>query len=125
MLTPIRRIVFDCRNPQLLADFWANVTGYNKIQLDEEEAKTLAIIAPPEKTGPALMFYVTPDEKVVKNRVHVEINAQDLAAEVERIIALGATKVAAHDEGQVSWNVLADPEGNEFCVVYFPPQPQV
>lgn len=115
MVNPITRIAFDCANAAALADFWVAVTGYTKVTASED----YAFLVHPEKAGPALMFNKVPEAKVVKNRVHIEVDTNDLEAEVSRIAALGATKLAYHrsEEFNAAWTVMADPEGNEFCVV--------
>jgi hypothetical protein len=73
-------------------------------------------IAPAEGAHPALLFGVVPEEKSGKNRLHLDFVPDDQAAEVERLLRMGATRADAgqHD---VPWVVLADPEGNEFCVL--------
>jgi predicted enzyme related to lactoylglutathione lyase len=115
MVSPITRIAFDCANAASLADFWVAVTGYAKVTASEE----YAFVVHPDKVGPALMFNKVPEGKVVKNRVHVEVDTNDLEAEVSRIEGLGATRLAFHrsEEFNAAWMVMADPEGNEFCVV--------
>ena len=57
-----------------------------------------------------------PEPKIVKNRAHVDWDAGDLEAEVERLVALGGSVVAHHNLGDFRWTIVADPEGNEFCV---------
>ena len=68
-----------------------------------------------------LVFVRVPEEKAVKNRVHLDLGADDREAEVQRLLALGARRVADHG----SWTVMQDPEGNEFCVVQAPPEDPV
>lgn len=65
---------------------------------------------------PMMMFIQVPEAKSVKNRMHLDMNAGDRAAEVERLVALGATVVHEKNEFGMQWTTLADPEGNEFCV---------
>jgi predicted enzyme related to lactoylglutathione lyase len=115
MVSPITRIAFDCANAALLADFWVAVTGYTKVTASEE----YAFVVHPDKVGPALMFNKVPEGKVVKNRVHIEVDTNDLETEVRRIEALGASRQAYHhsEEFNAEWTVMTDPEGNEFCVV--------
>ena len=69
------------------------------------------------KGEPGWMFLRVPESKTVKNRVHPDLTTDDLPAEVERLIALGATRQADHDEDGTRWVTLTDPEGNEFDVV--------
>jgi predicted enzyme related to lactoylglutathione lyase len=66
-------------------------------------------------TGPRLLFLRVPEPRSVKNRVHLDINVVDREAEAERLIALGAQRLRTMTEGQ-GWIVMADPEGNEFCI---------
>ena len=105
-------VTIDCSNPAALARFWAEVLDY-KVTFEEDEE---VVIQPKDGSGGALLFATTTDEKVVKNRMHLDLNPTDQKAEVERVKALGAKEV---DIGQtnVPWVVLADPEGNEFCIL--------
>ena len=66
---------------------------------------------------PDLVFYLVPEDKVVKNRLHLDLRPSDQVAEVERLIGLGATRVDIGQRPECTWVVLADPEGNEFCVL--------
>jgi len=70
----------------------------------------------PKGVGPRLLFNVVPEPKTVKNRVHLDLNVADMQAEVARLVGLGARKVKTFDENGETWTVMADPEGNEFCV---------
>ena len=105
-------LVIDCNDPATLAEFWRLVLGYEVIDSSDDEVE----IKGPD--GPSLLFGRVPEPKTVKNRLHIDVNATDRSQseEVERILELGATHA---DVGQkdVSWVVLADPEGNEFCVL--------
>ena len=67
-----------------------------------------------------MMFIAVPEAKSVKNRVHLDLDADDREAEVRRLIELGATHIHDKDEWGISWTTLADPEGNEFCVGQHP-----
>jgi predicted enzyme related to lactoylglutathione lyase len=118
-MNPITRVVFDCKDPVKLADFWEAATGYTRAKLPPEEKGKIEVIYHPDKIGPMYMFHVNPDEKKVKNRVHVEFDTKDMDADVGRLTELGAKVVATHGEPGVSWTVMSDPEGNEFCVVKF------
>jgi Glyoxalase-like domain len=103
----------DCRNPVKLAAFWAEVLGYETKEEDED-----VFIEGPPGSGPIILFQSVPEDKVVKNRLHVDVNPIDRnqGEEVERLETLGATRVDI-GQGTVSWVVMADPEGNEFCVL--------
>ncbi len=119
MIARIRSITFDCAEPYALAGFWSKVTGYgedpgNPNAPDDPEA---LLVAP--DGGPQLLFIPVPEPKTVKNRVHLDLMPAEGARdeEVARLLALGATLVADHRESDgTGWVVLADPEGNEFCV---------
>ena len=124
----LRDVVFDCRHPASLARFWAAaLDGYEIAPYDEEELdrlRSLGFSGPEDDpsvlveaaSGPRLFFNLVPESKVVKNRVHLDLTGDS----VERLVALGARVLAHPEEGLV---VLADPEGNEFCLVTPPPSP--
>lgn len=105
-------VVVDCADPARVAEFWAAVLDYKVIYSAPDEV----VIGRDEHTYPELAFAPVPESKTVKNRLHIDLNPDDQAAEVERLLALGATRVDI-GQGDVSWVVLADPEGNEFCVL--------
>jgi predicted enzyme related to lactoylglutathione lyase len=116
MVSFIRNVSFDCPEPYLLARFWSEVVGH-PMDPDSEPGDPEIVIEPPG--GPRLYFQAVPEEKVVKNRVHVclQPDDRDRDAEVGRLLALGATISNDHrvpDGG--GWVVLLDPAGNEFCV---------
>ncbi len=105
-------VTIDASEPRALARFWAEVLDYETTYDSDDEVA----IEPRNGNGDTLLFIKVPDEKKVKNRLHLDLNPTDQGAEVERVKALGATEV---DIGQkdVKWVVLADPEGNEFCIL--------
>jgi hypothetical protein len=111
-------LVIDCHDHNLLGDFWAAVLGYEVTERSDGPDEWYVGLQGPEGAGPTVLVIRTPDEKVSKNRLHIDVNATDRtqAEEVERIVALGATP-ADIGQGEQSWVVLADPEGNEFCVL--------
>jgi predicted enzyme related to lactoylglutathione lyase len=111
-------LVIDCEEPRRLGDFWAEVLGYRETDAKFEGEHHYVELEGPPGSGPALLLLRTPDQKVTKNRVHIDVNAtdRDQDAEVERIEALGAKRVDI-GQGEQTWVVLADPEGNEFCVL--------
>ena len=77
----------------------------------------VALRAPAEEAiGFDILFQKVPEPKVAKNRAHIDFDAADMEAEVERLVGLGGTKVAEHNLGAFRWTIVADPEGNEFCV---------
>ncbi len=112
------QLVIDCHDHDLLGGFWAEVLGYEESDRSDEPDEPYVELTGPSGAGPSLLFIRTPDEKVVKNRLHIDVNATDREqdAEVDRILGLGATRVGI-GQGEQSWVVLADPEGNEFCVL--------
>ena len=113
LTTFIRNITFDAEDPDRLANFWAAAL--------EWERQGGFVVAPEGR--PRLNFERVPERKVVKNRVHLDVNVDDRERKVARLIELGATK--SHDvqdpDGDLSWTVMLDPEGNEFCVVDLQP----
>lgn len=118
MALSIANITFDCQDAAKLAQFWAAALGRD---VDEGAQQYFASIGHSTghsngADGPALLFAMVPEPKTAKNRMHVDLRSDDRDAEVARLVGLGATHVTDHDEWGVSWSVLADPEGNEFCV---------
>ena len=116
MVSRFTELVIDCHDPALLADFWKEVLGYQVFE--KNEAEEWIAIKGDEGSGPLLVFGKTPDEKRVKNRLHIDVSPRDRDqdAEVERILALGARKIDI-GQGEPTWVVMTDPEGNEFCVL--------
>jgi predicted enzyme related to lactoylglutathione lyase len=106
------QLVVDAHDPSTLAAFWAAVLGYRIVYQAPDEV----IIGVDEHTYPGVVFVPVPEAKTSKNRLHLDLDPDDQAAEVDRVIALGARRVDI-GQGDVSWVVLADPEGNEFCVL--------
>ncbi len=107
-------IVIDSRNPSSLARFWAEVLDF-KVVYEEEGSEV--VVARDDSTYPGLIFVPVPEPKAVKNRLHIDLNPHDRDVEVERLIGLGAKRVDVGQGPEVTWVVLADPEGNEFCVL--------
>jgi len=115
----LTEIAIDCQDHVLVGDFWAAVLGYEVTDRSDGPEDWYVQLAGPAGSGPTVLVIRTPDgPKTTKNRLHLDLNAtdRDQAAEVERIIALGATRVDI-GQGDVDWVVLADPEGNELCVL--------
>ena len=108
-------IVIDCSDPLSLAPFWAEALGYEIDELEED----VASIEHPTDEGPAICFQRVPESKQGKNRVHFDLNVDDdeLENAVARLISLGAKQVDVGQGLDRAWVVLADPEGNEFCIV--------
>jgi predicted enzyme related to lactoylglutathione lyase len=105
-------VVVDCTDPLRVANFWAAVLDYQVVYTAPDEV----VIAKDEHTYPGLVFVPVPEGKSMKNRLHIDLNPDDQSAEVDRVIDLGAKRVDV-GQGDVTWVVLADPEGNEFCVL--------
>jgi predicted enzyme related to lactoylglutathione lyase len=113
---PVAAIVTDCADPAALARFWAGAAGWPVTRSEEQFAGLRA----PTGVGPYLEFLRVPDRKTVKNRIHPDVapyRGEDPAAEVARLRAAGATLADVGQGDDVSFTVLADPEGNEFCVL--------
>jgi predicted enzyme related to lactoylglutathione lyase len=113
----IQCVVVDAHNCEVEARFWSGVLGWRIThQTDNEWAIEPPEGSPEADVAPDILFVKVPDEKIVKNRLHFDLRPKDQDAEVRRIIELGATR-ADIGQTEVSWVVLADPEGNEFCVL--------
>jgi len=110
MSSTLTYLTIDCAHAADLGSFWAAVLDQ---PLDEGATAEVAVVG----GTPRWMFLQVPEAKAVKNRVHPDLSAADLAEEVERLVGLGATRLADHTEEGASWVTLADPEGNEFDVV--------
>jgi predicted enzyme related to lactoylglutathione lyase len=114
---PIRlhHIVIDAHNLPLLARFWTQALGWTVLSEREREI----VIGTDENAPVGICFMPVTDRKTVKNRVHIDLttSAADREEEIERLLALGARRADIGQTGTESWIVLADPEGNEFCVV--------
>jgi predicted enzyme related to lactoylglutathione lyase len=110
----IGNVTFDCDNPSRVAEFWGAALGYTVETYNEGFASA----AHPDGTRPNLLFIKVPEGRTVKNRVHLDLAADNREAEVERLIGHGATRGETHTmpEYNVTWTVLQDPEGNELCV---------
>ncbi|MEV5982588.1 VOC family protein [Streptomyces sp. NPDC052114] len=112
---PMAAVVVDSADPRAMAGFWGEAMDWTVHQVTDDQA----VLRSSEGVGPYLEFIRTPDAKTVRNRVHLDLRpypGDDLEAEVKRLRALGATAIDI-GQGDVPWTVLADPEGNEFCVL--------
>jgi len=127
-------VIVDCHDIAAQARWWARVLDWQIIYEDADEVAIIPKDAPTDplpadrwtSVGPGMEFVTVPESKAVKNRLHIDLAphlSDDRDAEVDRLLAMGATRI---DVGQgsdmgpgsaVSWTVLADPEGNEFCVL--------
>jgi predicted enzyme related to lactoylglutathione lyase len=105
-------ICIDAHDIDALAVWWSSVLGWPAEPTDDGDVMLRA----PAGTGPDWLFLAVPDDKVVKNRIHFDFTPDDQQAEVDRVLALGARHVDI-GQGEQTWVVLADPEGNEFCIL--------
>jgi hypothetical protein len=147
------QVTFDCHDPGALSTFWRDVLGYvhpgppgvelpegadplaawdeflERVGVPPQERNTRSAIEDPDGTGPRLFFQQVPEDKVVKNRLHLDVRAAPglrgddrmaaLEAECERLVALGAQRLHREEPAppmSMGLIVMADPEGNEFCL---------
>lgn len=121
-------VVVDCRDPSKQAQWWAEALGWRLIHDSETECVIIpswvdeAVVRDTawERRGPGMVFVPVAEGKSVKNRLHIDLAphiSQDREAEIERLQRLGATRVDVGQPAGVSWTVLIDPEGNEFCML--------
>jgi predicted enzyme related to lactoylglutathione lyase len=115
MPVSLHHIVIDTHDLPALARFWAAVLRWRVLSERPREV----VIGPDVSAPVGICFMPVTDEKRGKNRLHLDLTSdpEDREAEIERILALGARRVDVGQTGEESWDVLADPEGNEFCVV--------
>jgi predicted enzyme related to lactoylglutathione lyase len=113
MAIQLSNIVVDCAEPQKLAEFWVQALHFELKGGDEQ----YVFIANPTKGGAHILFQKVAEPRTTKNRVHFDLHTNKRDEEVERISALGATKVTEHEQYTTKWTVMSDPEGNEFCIV--------
>ncbi len=123
MTSRFTEVVIDCHRPHELAAFWCAVLDYEVIDAEGDVVeisgwRPTAEAVRARVNAPTLTFVRVPEAKTVKNRLHIDVSPIDRArdAEVERLLALGARRVDI-GQGEQRWVVLADPEGNEFCVL--------
>ena len=114
MTSRFTELVVDASDPHRVARFWAAVLDYKISEEDDESAA----IESPDGSRPSILFQKVPEAKTVKNRLHIDVNPvdRDQQQEVERLLELGARKIDI-GQGEPSWVVMADPDGNEFCVL--------
>jgi hypothetical protein len=129
MSSRLTETIVDCADPAALAEFWCAALGYVVAHADDAHGfveiapqRTDAELLEAVRRGPvppSLIFVRVPERKVGKNRLHLDLSPIDCsqAEEVDRLLALGATHADIGQRGEQSWVVLADPEGNEFCVL--------
>jgi predicted enzyme related to lactoylglutathione lyase len=107
-------LVLDCADPDELARFWSEAIGYTTIG----GAGKYVMLVDADGVKPKLLLQAVPEPKTAKNRMHLDIDTADVEGEVARLEALGAQRLEAgvRSEHGTHWVIMADPEGNEFCV---------
>ncbi|MFS7879616.1 VOC family protein [Streptomyces asiaticus] len=120
MACRISELILDCADPERLAAFWREVLGY--VEIGREDDGGIEIGPPGVGFGglqPTLILSPSSDPRPAKLRLHIDVNAtdRDQDAELERLLALGAKPADVGQTGTEDWYVLADPEGNEFCLL--------
>jgi Glyoxalase-like domain len=113
MSVHLGEIVIDCAEPRPLAEFWGAATGY---EIDEPGSDTWVSLHDPQGKDISIAFQRVPEPKVAKNRVHIDLYTSDEEQEAVRIEGLGAKRLWVSEKPEDPFIVLADPEGNEFCV---------
>ena len=109
----------DCAAPRRLAEWWAQVLGWQVLE-DEDPDDDEVAIGDPASSPLTLLFLQVPEAKTIKNRLHLDLRPPDGStqqAELARLLGLGARRIDVGQEASVSWLVLADPEGDEFCLL--------
>jgi catechol 2,3-dioxygenase-like lactoylglutathione lyase family enzyme len=108
-------IAIDAHDPEVVADFWCAALGWDVLEREPDGIT----IGDREHPGLTIDVFAVPEGKTVKNRLHLDLRADGAATgeELDRLLALGARRVAVGQPDDVSWVVLADPEGNEFCLL--------
>lgn len=107
----IEHITFDCHDPQLLAAFWAKAMD---LEVEDDSADFTRLSA--GQGGIHLAFQKVPEGKAAKNRVHLDLNSDNMVETVEKLVGLGGSVVQERSSPNTTWTVMEDPEGNEFCV---------
>lgn len=115
MPSRIAVIAIDAVDNRLVADFWCKVLGWH---VDDEDGEVISI-GPPGGEWPTIDVVCVPEPKVVKNRLHLDLRSDGASTrdEIDRLLSLGARRVQVGQGPDVSWVVLSDPEGNEFCLL--------
>ena len=124
MTSRFTELAVDCHDPEVLAAFWCEVLDFKVIERSEGKVEIGSWVPTIEdvrarQMPPTLQFILVPEGKTVKNRLHLDISPIDCSTEdeVTRLLGLGATKADVGQGADASWEVMADPEGNEFCVL--------
>jgi predicted enzyme related to lactoylglutathione lyase len=111
-------VCVDSTDPELVAAFWEQALGWRRTHATHDEI----VLEPPaggpeDGVSPDLLFLRVPETKTVKNRLHIDLRPEDQDAEVERLLGLGASLADVGQGAEATWVVMADPDGNEFCVL--------
>lgn len=118
MTLRIQALSYDTNDPSAIATFWEQALGWRRTYEEADEVVLEPPAGSPEDGVAAdLLFGMVPEGKAVKNRLHLDLRPDDQAAEVARLEGLGAKRVSIGQGDEVTWVVLADPDGNEFCVL--------
>lgn len=112
MAAQIGNVGIDTNDMKGAVAFWKKVTGYEVASSDE----TTTYLEDPDKKAVGISLLVVPEPRKGKNRLHLDLFTDDLKGEVTRIKKIGATEVKSFADGESGWVVLADPDGNQFCV---------
>ena len=115
MTLSLAHLTYDCANAMKLATFWSAVID-QPVDGDANEFFATIGLRSEHPLQPAWMFIQVPEGKTAKNRLHIDFKTTDLAGEVARVVALGATKLGDFNEFGTTWTTLLDPEGNEFDI---------
>jgi predicted enzyme related to lactoylglutathione lyase len=114
----LQNVSIDAHDPERLARFWRDALGWRITTVEPDEVVLEPPVGSPEEGIAAdILFLLVPEGKVSKNRLHFDLRPTDQDAEVQRLIDLGAKRVDVGQTSASTWVVLADPEGNEFCVL--------
>ncbi|MCO4250280.1 VOC family protein [Pseudarthrobacter raffinosi] len=114
----IQALSIDSTDPKVPADFWEKALGWRRTYEAEDEI----VLEPPagspaDGVSPDLLFVKVPERKELKNRLHLDLRPDDQAEEVQRLETLGASRISVGQGPEATWVVMADPDGNEFCVL--------
>lgn len=115
MTSQIAALAIDARDPRAVADFWCAVLGWVVTEVDGG----VVSIGQADGSGTGIDVLGVSELKTIKNRLHLDVRADGVtrAEELQRLLGLGATRVDVGQDLDVTWTVLADPEGNEFCLL--------
>ena len=119
MASRISELVLDCHDPELLARFWCEVLDYVVLERDADGSLEIGARDGFGGAQPTIILSPTNEPRKSKSRLHIDVNAtdRDQDAELKRLLELGARPADIGQTGEEPWHVLADPEGNEFCLL--------